>query len=588
MASVWKVAAIRLNRAMSWLGHMERCECRSKVSCPAEPTKSCSDSSLRIPYTIYLQYKRGYRLSGFSLMTPINPSILSRVGLVCLLMVVAGCVVQPRAAKPSPTFALALDSTTPTPLRELASLADRRPRDESGFTILDTGRQAFLARSNLIEAARASIDAQYYIWNSDASGRYLARRLLAAADRGVRVRLLLDDMNIKGRDSVLAAMSRHPNIEIRLYNPVSVRQRLGRNLALLREFQRINRRMHNKTFIADSALAVVGGRNIGDEYFDLHAEMNHRDRDVLAVGGIVEKVSDNFDDYWNSPWSLGVEDIVGESKSSGAYTGLSPAQWSLAVHKVFETHRPSQDNNIAIAALNRLVEDMVWARAELIYDPAVTDMGEQTNQPMPTADALSEMINASMSEVLIESAYLILAERQLAAVNDLKQRGVRVAAITNSLATNDVTANHAGYARWRKSMIESGIELYELRPDARACSQWIESPSFCRDGAVSLHAKSAVIDRKVLYVGSFNFNLRSALLNGETVLVIYSPELSQRVAEDIELAMKLDNSWRVTDRDGKLQRVGRNGDLDDREPAVSWRRRFKSLLISLLPIEKYL
>jgi putative cardiolipin synthase len=201
---------------------------------------------------------------------------------------------------------------------------------------------------------------------------------------------------------------------------------------------------------------------------------------------------------------------------------------------------------------------------------------------------LREIVTASKSEVLIESAYLVLAERQLELVEELKARGVRVAAITNSLATNDVTANHAAYARWRPEMVQSGMELHELRPDAGACSLWIETPDYCRHGAVSLHAKSAVFDRKVLYVGSFNFNLRSAYLNGETVLVIYSPELAQRVAEDIELAMKLDNSWRVTDPDGRLQWIYREGDIGDREPAVTWWRRFTSHLISILPIEKYL
>jgi putative cardiolipin synthase len=499
---------------------------------------------------------------------------------------VTGCAVQTAVERPSPTFAVAMDSTSP--LGKLASAAGEKPSGESGFVVLDTGRQAFLARSNLIEAASTSIDAQYYIWNSDASGRYLARRLFAAAERGVRIRLLLDDMNVKGRDSVLADMSRHPNIEIRLYNPASVRQGPGKNLALLRDFQRINRRMHNKTFISDSALAVVGGRNIGDEYFDLHAEVNHRDRDVLALGGIVASIANNFDDYWNSPWSIGVESIVGDSRKAGTYTELSSAQWLSAIEKVLQIHQPSEDQSTAIGALNNIVEDMVWARAELIYDPAVTDMGEDTNQPMRTADALREIVTASKSEVLIESAYLVLAERQLELVEELKARGVRVAAITNSLATNDVTANHAAYARWRPEMVQSGMELHELRPDAGACSLWIETPDYCRHGAVSLHAKSAVFDRKVLYVGSFNFNLRSAYLNGETVLVIYSPELAQRVAEDIELAMKLDNSWRVTDRDGRLQWIYREGDIGDREPAVTWWRRFTSHLISILPIEKYL
>ena len=194
----------------------------------------------------------------------------------------------------------------------------KHPVTQSGFYILDTGRQAFVERLALIEAAEKSIDAQYFIWNSDLSGRYMAYRILAAADRGVRVRLLLDDVNIKGRDEVIAAFSSHPGIDVRIYNPFAERKGVRKWMKALSEFSRINRRMHNKTFVVDGAFGIVGGRNIGNEYFDMAAErgMNFRDRDILAAGPVVEQISSNFDVYWNSSWAHPPESLIKKMQQS--------------------------------------------------------------------------------------------------------------------------------------------------------------------------------------------------------------------------------------------------------------------------------
>ena len=478
----------------------------------------------------------------------------------------------------------------PGPTLLAAQVLDRAKRHtgRSGFLILDTGQQAFLQRASLIEAAERSIDAQYYIWNSDTSGRYLARRLLLAADRGVRVRLLLDDINVSGRDRLIAALDQHENIEIRIYNPLAVRDGPGKLLSFAVDFQRMNRRMHNKTFVVDGAMGIVGGRNIGDEYFDLHPRMNHRDRDVLAAGPIVKDMSRNFDAYWNSAWSYPIAQLARDVPGESEYAEWVAQARASAAGVAGLSAQPVQHQATALEVLKQVLQELVWAPAELVFDPP-QDMNAPADRPKKTADALRELVARTQSGLLIESAYLILAEPQLEMMDELGDRGVEVAAITNSLATNDLIANHAGYARWRPAMLDHGIQLYELRPDATACRVWVEPPEYCNSRAVSLHAKSAVFDRKTLYVGSFNINLRSIFLNGETVLIIHSPALAEQVASAIETAMSPRNSWRVSATDGGHLRWSSSVDSGlTHEPETGWWRRFKSSVLSRLPIEKYL
>lgn len=460
---------------------------------------------------------------------------------------------------------------------------------QSGFLILDSGRQALLQRATLIEAAQRSIDAQYYIWNSDATGRYLAQRLLLAAERGVQVRLLLDDINLAGRDAVVATLDRHPNIDIRVYNPFVTRAGAGRWLGFVTDFERLNRRMHNKTFVVDGSCGIVGGRNIGDEYFDRHAEVNFRDRDVLAAGPIVRDVSANFDAYWNSSRSYPIALLADDLEQDPDWGALYQQVRSATAAADFAATLP-QAAETAHAALRKTLAELTWANAELIFDP-VTDAGDATDGDTPklTARRLGEMAAAAETEILVESAYFILGEEQLAALAPVLTRGVTFRALTNSLASNDLTTNHAGYARWRAAMLTAGLQLHELRPDAAACATWIETPAYCGTGLVSLHAKSAVFDRKALYVGSFNVNLRSTYLNAETVLIIHSAQLAERVARDIELGMEKTNSWSVTrDGDGDLLWTADQGGTWSHEPTTGTWRRAKSRFFSWLPIEKYL
>jgi putative cardiolipin synthase len=526
-----------------------------------------------------------YRCSDID--TGLKMYTLKRLFVVLMIVASHACTSLPEVKDKQSSNALAL--TTDSLLGELAGAVAKPQPDLSGILLLDSGRQAFLQRANLIETAQRSIDAQYYIWNSDASGRYLARRLYLAAERGVRVRVLLDDINIQGRDPLLAQLDLHSNIEIRIFNPSSVRKGPTKGLAFMANFERMNRRMHNKTFIADSAVAIVGGRNIGDEYFDLHPEKNHRDRDVLVVGEVVPDVSSNFDNYWNSEWSYPIASLIDEKNNHGEYASLSEIEWQAAVDRVQAIHNPLVEPKQVERAINNTIDSLIWSAANLVYDPVVDDMSEDTDQPKATALALLKLVEQSQSEILVESAYFVLGKSELTMLDTLNEKGVRVAALTNSLASNDLTTNHAAYARWRSEKLEHGMDLFELRPDAQACEKWIQGGDFCKRGKVSLHTKSAVFDRAVVFIGSFNVNLRSIYLNGETILIIRSPELADQVAKDIENAMRAENSWQVTRNDkGKLQWASNSEKVWKHEPEVNWWRRFKSGFIAWLPIEKYL
>lgn len=498
-----------------------------------------------------------------------------------------GCATLPPPPDQIPEHAFAFPEETA--LGALARAVAEPHPGKTGLVLLDTGYQAFLLRAALIEAAERSLDAQYYIWNSDLSGTYLARRLVLAADRGVRVRLLLDDMNVKGRDEVLAALDRHPNIDIRIYNPQAVREGPGKLLGFAADFRRLNRRMHNKTFVVDGALGIVGGRNIGDEYFDLHGDMNHRDRDVLAVGPPVREMSAGFDAYWNSRWSYPIGVLAPETADESEWVArLAQAREAAADTGAFWRQPPVNPAH-GRAMVEQALAGAVWAEAEMVFDPPVEDMQEDTERPMRTAEALHALVEGSTSEILVESAYFILGDEQLENLARTRERNVRVSVLTNSLASNDVTANHAGYARRRPAMLAGGLELRELRPDAAACRVWVETPGFCDHGRMSLHAKSAVFDRRVLFIGSFNVNLRSIYLNGETLLVIRSEALANRVADDIELGMAAENSWRVRQvDDGWLVWSSGPENTWRREPEAGWWQRFKSGLIASFPLEKYL
>ena len=516
------------------------------------------------------------------------------IKLLVLLSVILsiGCTTLPTHIERTPSQAF--QDSASTTLGQLVAEPAREHTDESGFMVLDSGKEAFTARIALADTVERSLDAQYYIWNADTTGRLLADRLLRAAERGVRVRLLLDDYGVGNKDNALYALDTHPQIEVRVYNPfrAGFRSGLRKWTTFGAGFSRLNRRMHSKTFIADGGFAIVGGRNIGDEYFDARADMNHRDRDLLATGPVVRAIGEQFDAMWNSDWAIPITALMVFTLSEEAVREryrLLRAFADTAANRPYPLPDTRQD---ALQLLRSRLDGAIWAPAEFIYNPPAITAGDEINGAV-IANTLRELAKAAKTDILIESAYFIVTDETLELVEQLIDRDVKIRALTNSLSTTDVWLIHSGYTRNREEVIRSGVKLYEFRPDAASCRQLVENDHHdCKDFKFSLHAKSVVFDRRQVFVGSFNLNPRSRLLNTETALVVHSPVLAEQIARDIEENLQPENSWQVVINDaGRLEWHARTDGVTSvvsHEPATGMWTRFKSYIFSFFPVEKYL
>jgi putative cardiolipin synthase len=452
---------------------------------------------------------------------------------------------------------------------------------ESGIAALANGLDAFAVRAHLIEAADRSIDVQYYIWQADLSGLLLFEALQRAADRGVRVRLLLDDNRASGMDERLAALDAHPNIEVRLFNPF--RFRSWRILDYLGDFSRINRRMHNKCFIVDNQVAVIGGRNIGDEYFEASNVGVMHDMDALAIGAVVGEISLDFDRYWSSEssWAIG---RLAPRASAGARDALRTAAARLTGGTRAQAYQAALAERPLVQALLRGELSLDWALTHFISDAPGKVLGKSGITLWQRA---SRILAAADIELDLVSPYVVPHQEGARFLLDLAARGVKVRVLTNSLEATDVAVVHAGYAKWRKRLIEAGIALFEFKRNP--------SGAMLRSGtgplgssASSLHAKLFLVDRSLVFIGSFNFDPRSARLNTENGFIIESRDLARSIGE--MLASRLpQRSYAVTMNDGGglrwLEQRGANHLVHDAEPGVSRSRTFMVRVLSVLPID---
>jgi putative cardiolipin synthase len=462
--------------------------------------------------------------------------------------------------------------------RLFESAAAEQP-GESGVFYMRYGRRALEARLALADLAERSLDLQYYIWDADVSGRLLADRIIRAADRGVRVRVLLDDISIVDRDTAIARLSAHPNIDVRAFNPFRSRSR--RWLDIFTDPSRVNRRSHNKVMIADNAIMIVGGRNIADHYFGVHGDSNYRDLDTVAVGPVVRDGSLVFDDFWNSPFSV----------PYGAFVATPPtrAESDAAIAEMRAKMATEQlpysiDEGVeAITADMQAVRDaLTWAPVQILYDPP-EKVQDKTSRRI--FDALDALVSNAQSEVLIENAYFVPRDHGVELVAALHARGAKVRVLTNSLASNDVVAVHSGYKKYRDDLIENGAEIYELRPDfSMEQLRWLPLSSKSRAG---LHSKAMVVDRRYVVIGSYNLDPRSADINTELALLVDSPEFAELVAEFLDDGVTPENSYRVTLEGGRPRwTTSDNGTVRvyTKEPQTSWWKRFTANAIGLLPI----
>ncbi|WP_175955059.1 phospholipase D family protein [Burkholderia sp. BCC0405] len=515
-------------------------------------------------------------------------TMLRSWGAILSLLALVACASLPPQADRAPTHAYTDTDDTRLGIA-FRQQASTHPGQDA-FHLLTDPVDALDARVLLADRADRSLDLQYYIWHDDLTGHELADAIIRAADRGVRVRALLDDLGTNADDRKLLEISSHPNIEIRLFNPVATRR--FKKIGTVFEFSRVNRRMHNKAMIADNQAAIVGGRNIGDEYFGASSMLEFGDLDVVVHGPAVKDISTEFDTFWNSPYAYPISALVGHDAAPG---GLDRERERLRDYL-----RAMEDNPYVLEArqrLDRIVHgqgtELSWGHATVLYD----DPSKIAHAPKDSDGHLMPQLRALAlqpeHDLLIVSPYFVPGKEGVERLRALTARGVRVTVLTNSLASTDVAAVHAGYRHYRSDLLAAGVRLYERRPSG---DKSISKQVIIGSSRASLHAKTYVFDHKSIFIGSMNLDPRSLNLNTEIGVYCESPAIASQVANDLEA--RLDRiAWRVeprtdsagngqlkwiqTDSDGKVTEL-------DHEPEVSAGRRMEVWFLGLFPIESQL
>jgi len=498
-------------------------------------------------------------------------------GPVLLLLLLAGCATAPLDFPRE--YSEAIVDTADTSLGREVSKWTLANEGQSGFYPLVNGLDALGVRLSLIDQAERTIDAQYFLMKPDSAGQLFAGKLLEAADRGVRVRLLLDDIFTTVDDDAFLVLNQHPNIELRLFNPV------GRGgvyyLNYLGDFKLANRRMHNKSFTVDNQVSVVGGRNIADEYFELLDETEFRDFDMLAVGPVAAEISDTFDRFWNHKLALPMEALQ---------TGKDLPDIESARAGVDEETINASQTIYGRALASPLMQDIEDDRVALFPGSSrvITDdpdklLNKVSADQQILVTELAGVIDDSKSEVIVITPYFIPGKEGVEFWRSITKKGVRVVIVTNSLASNNHVPVHGGYARYRRDMIDAGVEMYELRVDA---SKTVEGSGQAGYDTTTLHTKGIVIDRRYTFVGSLNLDPRSIDINTEAGVLIDATQLAGGLAD--KFMQNLPSfAYRVTiDERGKLKwsvEIDGREVVETSEPQASRWLRFKAALFRIFP-----
>jgi phosphatidylserine/phosphatidylglycerophosphate/cardiolipin synthase-like enzyme len=506
--------------------------------------------------------------------------------VIAVALGVTGCAsLPPNAGRPETS---ALSDTSDTRLgRAIAPLIAAHP-GKSGIHAMPIPTDAFAARIVLADLADKSLDVQYYIWHGDDTGNLLFEALWKAAERGVRVRVLLDDANTQGLDELIATFDAHPNIEVRLYNPFASRG--SRAAAYLTDFTRLNRRMHNKSFTADNQAAVVGGRNIGDEYFGAGDEVMFADLDVVAVGDAVANVSKEFDLYWSSASAYPAAGIVGPAAPGAAGRLRERFAQTHADPGATQYIDAVRQTSLVRALLTRTVQ-LEWTEARVVRDDPAKTLDREARKEVLLLSDLAPYFGHPERSFDLVSPYFVPGKEGTEWLGAMARRGVAVRILTNSLAATDVGPVHAGYSKHREELLTAGVRLYELKPTAD-----VEEMRAKRKGRAggsksspeSLHAKTFALDRKRIFVGSFNFDQRSAHLNTEMGLVIESEQLAGNLGSAFDNRIP-DNAYEVRLKPNRglewIERTAAGEVRHDDEPQSSALRRAWVRFLSWLPID---
>jgi putative cardiolipin synthase len=504
-------------------------------------------------------------------------SIRFKLSVVLVLaLFVSGCAAvsfdQPKS------YSQAITNPEETSLGGYAAFKIDGHQGLSGFYPLNEGMDALGMRLRLAELAERSLDLQYFLMKDDTAGAVMASALLRAADRGVRIRFLLDDVFTTVPDDSFLLINQHPNIQIRIFNPIS-RQGIPA-LNFIRHFKQANRRMHNKSFTADNVASIIGGRNIADEYFELKTDSVFVDFDVLALGPIVTEISHSFDEYWNHSRAVPIEQFIDAKHSDD----LETVRKEIA-EEADDIYDTVYEKAINSPLLNDLVEDrrdLFVAPARVLADSPDKLVNDINETHMRLASDLRDVIEQAEKEIVFISPYYVPGEDGVRFVRELVEKGLRVVILTNSLASNNHVPVHAGYARYRRDVIRAGVELYEIRANAaRELKSSEDGPE-----NLTLHTKLIVIDQKILFVGSLNLDPRSIVLNAEMGLLIESEAMIASLLKNGDENLKTE-AYRVLVNDkGDLEWHGiidNQQVIETKEPLTSRWLRFKAWFMKIAP-----
>ncbi|MDE1239779.1 phospholipase D family protein [Vibrio aestuarianus] len=503
-------------------------------------------------------------------------STISHLFFLSAMLFLFGCssLIPPAASEKTASFHYGYQAESP--LAHYFSQTQFDISQYTGFYPLEKGHDGLLARLALIESAQKSLDVQYYIYRDDETSQLLTWHLYSAAERGVRVRILLDDMQQRS-DKGMAYLNQHPNIEIRLFNPYY--NRTARGSHFLMDFDRLNHRMHNKSISADSVVSIVGGRNIGNEYFSYESSVEFGDFDVMLYGNTVAQTEDQFDQYWNSDMAVPLEWLVSNVKP---LTSSDIDEW-VANAQPDQKFTQGQYDIHQLPFYQKLISSklpLYWGKGILLYDSPDKVAG----QGKKLTDDLNTLLEGVDHSLVLISPYFVPTELGAQALAEAALSGKEITIITNSLASNDVFAVHGWYAKYRLTLIEAGIKLWEIRSTAKINSKW----SLTGSSRSSLHAKAMMLDERKMFVGSMNWDPRSAKLNTEMAVVIEQPEYAQEFLKRLDIALKK-NAYQVIIDEGDIVWLDHTTQqILTSEPDASVWRKIGAWFSGVLPIEDQL
>ena len=504
--------------------------------------------------------------------------IRNLIAILLLLLTISGCVSMSLDHPKEPTTALT--NTADTYLARESAIWRDGQLQGNGFYSLSKGQDAFGARLVLMNRAERSIDAQYFLMKPDNAGLVFTNKLMEAADRGVRVRLLLDDIFTTVDDSYFSFMNAHPNIDVRIFNPIS---RKGLYLFnYIGHFSLTNRRMHNKSFIVDNQAAIVGGRNIAVEYFQLETTGEFIDFDMFSTGPIVKDISDSFDTYWNNELAVPMEALSDKpdqkliEQDEKAVRGL--------MEKAGDSIYADAINSSLMRQFSADELDPYMAKARMIVDDPSKLRAEISDEHQIVATEIAEVLNQAKQEIIIFTPYFIPGKSGIELIQRLRDKGVKIVLLTNSLASNNHTAVHSAYSSYRKDLLKAGVELWEARANASVIT--VKSDDTTLTEPLTLHTKGILIDRRQVFVGSLNLDPRSIDINTEMGLLIESEPLVSGMTDRVQAHIPMIAYRLQLDDNGKISwyaNIDGQDVVETREPLTSWWQRFTAWVLKIAP-----